>query len=190
MEEKEHQAEKKTNIGKFLFIPLAIVIIGIFVLMHLRSFSGIDHSSARIEDSITAPNFTLADLDGQSVSLEDFRGKVVLLNVWATWCPPCVSETPSLEKLYNRFKNDDFKLLAVSVDEDGRNVILPFMEKRNLTFPVLVDSKGTIMKSYGITGVPESFIIRKDGIIEGKIEGAIDWMSPDVIEYISDLIEK
>lgn len=183
MEEKESQAKKNVNTGLILFIPLAIVIVAIFVLMHWEK--QLAHN-----DDLLAPDFTLPGLDGKSVSLDDYRGKVVLLNIWATWCPPCVAEAPSLEKLNNRFKDDDFKLLAVSIDEDGENAIVPFMERNKLSFPVLVDPERGIMELYGATGVPESFIVRKDGIIDEKVVGAIDWMSPEVIEYFTNLIQE
>ena len=189
MEEKESQAGKKINTGLILFIPLAIVIIAIFILMRWET-QLVYEDEPVTEESIFAPNFTLQGLDGKSVSLDDYKGKVVLLNIWATWCPPCIAEAPSLEELNNRFKDDDFKLLTVSIDEDGENVIIPFMEKNKLSFPVLVDPEGSIMELYGAIGVPESFIIRKDGIVDGKIEGAIDWMSQEVIDYIDDLIHE
>lgn len=192
MEEKEYQTDKKTNSGLILFIPLAVIIVGIFILMHWNSHSPsvLNDESITVKDNPVAPDFTLPGLDGESVSLGDYRGKVVLLNIWATWCPPCLAEAPSMEKLYNRFKDDDFKLLAVSIDEDGKNAILPFMKSKDLSFTVLLDPEGIITKLYGTTAVPESFIIRKDGKIDGKIKGAIDWMSPKVIEYLTNLIEE
>ena len=189
MEEKESQAGKKINTGLILFIPLAIVIIAIFILMHWEK-QLVYEDEPVTEESILAPNFTLPGLDGESVSLDDYKGKVVLLNIWATWCPPCIAEAPSLEKLYNRFKDDDFKLLTVSVDENGEDVVVPFMKRNKLSFPVLLDPEGSIMELYGAIGVPESFIISKDGFVDGKIEGAIDWVSPEVIEYIDELIHK
>ncbi|MFC1838102.1 TlpA disulfide reductase family protein [Thermodesulfobacteriota bacterium] len=189
MEEKESQSGKKMNTGLILFIPLAIIIVVIFILMRWEN-QLVYEDEPITEESIPAPNFTLPGLDGESVSLDDYRGKVVLLNIWATWCPPCVAEAPSLEKLNKRFKDDDFKLLTVSIDEGGESVIVPFMERNKLSFPVLVDPEGSIMELYRTTGVPESFIIRKDGIVDGKIEGALDWTSPEVVEYINNLIRE
>lgn len=185
MEEKEPQeGNKKTGL---ILIPLVIVMVAIFILMQWEE-QPVYKDEPITEDTIHAPNFTFPGLDGEFVSLDDYRGKVVLLNIWATWCPPCVAEAPSLEKLNNRFKDHDFKMLAVSIDEEGENAIIPFMEKYKLSFPVLLDPEASIMELYGATGVPESFIISKDGIIDGTIIGAIDWASPEVTEYIDNLM--
>jgi peroxiredoxin len=137
-----------------------------------------------------APEFTLPDLDGKNVSLSDYRGKIILLNIWATWCQPCVSEMPSMEKLHNKFKKEEFQILAVSIDTQGKNVVAPFMEFHNLSFKALLDTRGTIQRSYQATGVPESFIIDKNGIIIEKVIGAIDWSSPKVIQYLQDQFDK
>jgi len=190
MEEKESWEKKKLTTGLILFIPLIIIIVAIFLLMQGKSPSNKDIEATNAKDELLAPNFSLPNLDGQSVSLNDYKGKVVIVNIWATWCPPCVAEAPSLERLYNKFKDDDFELLAVSIDEDGAMAIEPFIKKHNLTFPVLVDPEGSILDLYGSTGVPESFIVRKDGIIDDKVIGAIDWTSPKVIEYFQDLIKQ
>jgi cytochrome c biogenesis protein CcmG/thiol:disulfide interchange protein DsbE len=97
---------------------------------------------------------------------------VVLLNIWATWCPPCVEEMPSMEKLHQELKDDGFEILAVSIDVSGAKAVIPFMKKHKLSFPALTDTKGAIKSLYQTTGVPESFIIDKDGIIvEKEVQG-------------------
>jgi peroxiredoxin len=179
MVENETRTEKKLNTKIILFIPLAIIIVIIFILMQWQPPSN---------NYGPAPNFSLPGLDGKRISLKDYKGKVVLVNIWATWCPPCVAETPSLERLYKILKDDDFELLAVSIDEAGDRVIAPFIKKYNLSFPVLVDTEGSILNLYGTKAVPESFIVRKDGIIDKKIIGAIDWTDPEMIEYFRNLI--
>lgn len=136
------------------------------------------------------PDFTFPDLSGERVSLADHRGKVVLVNIWATWCPPCVKEMPSMEELYQRLQKYDFEILAVSVDVLGRKAVAPFMKKNQLTFPALLDSDGSISLSYGTTGVPESFIIDKEGNLANKIIGPINWASPAVVRLIRDLIDQ
>lgn len=190
MNEKETRKEKKLNAKLRLFIPLAIIIVAIFILMQWKSPPVKYVESPVSEKGLPAPNFILPRLDGKMVSLSDYKGKVVLVNIWATWCPPCVAETPSLDRLYKTLKGDDFELLAVSIDEAGDKVIVPFMKKYNLSFPVLLDPRGSILKVYGTIGVPESFIIRKDGTIERKITGAIDWTDMEIIEYFRNLIQK
>ena len=122
------------------------------------------------------------------VSLSDHRGKVVLVNVWATWCPPCVDEMPSMEKLYQALKDDNFEILAISIDAMGTKAVAPFMEKYNLSFRALLDPDGTIKTIYQTTGVPESFIINKDGILVEKIIGPRNWAAPEVVRFFRDLI--
>jgi peroxiredoxin len=136
-----------------------------------------------------APDFTLPDLDQKMVSLSDYKGKVVLLNIWATWCPPCVEEMPSIERLHQELKDQDFEILAVSIDVLGANAVIPFMKKHNLSFPALTDTKGALKNLYQTTGVPESIIIDKQGNIAEKIIGARDWASPGAIRLFRNLIQ-
>ena len=143
-----------------------------------------------LKEGRPAPDFTFPDLDGRKVSLSDFRGKVVLVNIWATWCPPCRDEMPSMQKLYERFKGENFELLAVSIDAEGHKAVAPFMRKMNLTFPALLDPKEKIRSLYQITGVPESFIIDKNGILVQRIIGPLDWSTPKVFSFFENLLQK
>lgn len=95
-----------------------------------------------------------------------------------------------MQKLYERFKGEDFEILALSIDSTGREAVGPFMQTMNLTFPALLDSKAEIGTLYGITGVPESFIIDKKGIVVKKIIGPIDWATPEVFHFFQDLVNK
>src|SRR5262249_21192180 len=106
-----------------------------------------------------APDFAVPDLDGQAVRLSNYRGKVVLLNLWATWCPPCREEMPSMERLFRQLRDRGFVLLAVSQDEAGRAAVDPFVRDMGLTFPVLVDPQHQVGDRYQVWGYPESFII-------------------------------
>ena len=122
------------------------------------------------------------------VSLSDYKGHVVLVNIWATWCPPCIDEMPSMEALYKIFKGENFEILAISFDAMGTNAVAPFMKKHSLSFPALLDPAGTIKTVYQTTGVPESFIINKQGILVEKIIGPRNWAAPEVVRYFRDLI--
>jgi len=122
-----------------------------------------------------APNFSLPDMAGQKVELKDYRGKVVFLNFWATWCLTCEEEMPSMERLYQKFKGKPFEMLTVSIDKDGKNVVADYLEKFGLTFPALLDPKSKIGKLYRTTGVPETFIINKEGYITHKAIGPRKW---------------
>jgi peroxiredoxin len=133
-----------------------------------------------IEVGSTAPEFNAVHLPGGAPArIEDYRGKVVLLNVWATWCPPCQVEMPSMERLHRKLAGDpDFRLVAVSVDEDDSTVVNKFVKKMGLTFEILHNRDGSIRQIYQTTGVPESFVIDRDGVIVKKVIGAADWDAP------------
>jgi cytochrome c biogenesis protein CcmG, thiol:disulfide interchange protein DsbE len=127
-----------------------------------------------------APSFEAATLDAQAVKrrLEDYRGKVVLLNIWATWCTPCIVEMPTLEALHREFRDTDLRIIAVSIDQPRtENAIREFVKELGLTFEVLHDPEGDITRDYQATGYPETFVIGRDGVIRKKVIGAADWNS-------------
>jgi cytochrome c biogenesis protein CcmG/thiol:disulfide interchange protein DsbE len=114
---------------------------------------------------------------------------VVFVNMWATWCPPCIWEMPSMENLYKELGNEKFEILAVSIDALGADAIKPYLKtKVNLTFPILLDPRGSIKKLYRTTGVPETFIVDKQGILRRKIIGARDWSKPEVAKYLREVM--
>lgn len=125
-----------------------------------------------------APDFVVEDLDGNAVRLSNFRGKVVFLNVWTTWCEPCRAEMPSMEALYRRMPEEGFAMLAVSADADGREVVEPFVRDLGLTMPVLLDVDGQVPGRYGVTGYPETFIIDRNGTVVSHEIGPRDWNDP------------
>ncbi len=168
MEEKEIQTAGRFNFKFITLLILIFIMLGVFVLLQCKdSFFNLPKQSLVVA-GLPAPNFSFPRLDGKVVSLADYKGKVVLLNIWATWCPPCVEEMPSMEKLYKELKGEDFEILAVSIDALGAKVVAPFMQKYKLSFLALLNPEGTIKWLYGATGVPESFIINKEGIVEKK----------------------
>jgi peroxiredoxin len=186
--------KKRTTLGKgvqtMILIFLMIVGIGIVVLLQTKDGSINLTGQALLGKGAKAPDFTLSGLDGEMVRLSDQKDKVVFLNIWATWCPPCVEEMPSMEKLYQQLKGEDFEILAVSVDKNGAEVVLPFMKKHKLSFTALVDSKETLRYKYQTKGVPETFIIDKNGFIVEKVMGPRDWASPEAISFFRNLIQK
>jgi len=186
---EEIQQVRRVNYQSIIVIFLIIVGIGIIVLLQTNKSSLNLAGKPRFEKGMPAPNFTLPDLDGKMVSLADYKGKVALLNIWATWCPPCVEEMPSMEKLHQELKGEKFVILAVSIDESGAKAVLPFMKKHKLSFPALTDSAGTIKSLYQTTGVPESFIIDKDGNIVEEVIGPRDWAAAGAIRFFRNLIQ-
>ncbi len=186
---EENQSVRRVNFRTLILIVLMAVSVGIIVLLQLKDSPFNPSGKPLLGKGVPAPNFSLPGLEGKKVSLTDFKGKVVLLNIWATWCAPCVAEMPSMEKLYQELKGEDFELLAISVDESGAEAVKPFMEKHKLGFPVLLDTKGEIKNLYQATGIPESFIIDKDGIIVEKIIGPRDWAASGAIRYFRNIIQ-
>jgi len=137
-----------------------------------------------------AANFKLEALDGSTVSLERLKGKVVFLNIWATWCGPCREEMPSMETLYDELRpNRDFVMLAVSQDTKGRLVVAPYVEKNGYHFKVLLDPENQVGEAYDVSGVPETFIIDREGRIVAHHMGAFDWSRPDVKDALKQLLE-
>ncbi|MBW6511053.1 MAG: TlpA family protein disulfide reductase [Desulfuromonadaceae bacterium] len=131
-----------------------------------------------------APDFSLLSMSGEKVALRDYRGKAVVLNFWATWCPPCRAEMPSMEELSTLLVAEDFVMLAVNVERDGRNKVAAFLRDRPHSFPILLDEDGRVQRSYGVYRYPETFIIRRDGIIADKVIGAIDWSDAKIVEFL------
>jgi peroxiredoxin len=144
-----------------------------------------------------APGFELVSMDGDSMSLEQYEGQVVLLNFWATWCPPCVHEMPSMETLYQDLRAQGFVVLGVSLDVDpgepdaqGRSqgIVREYVERLGVTFPILLDPEGSVESVYNVSGLPTTYVIGRDGRIEGRIVGAREWDSEEYRGRIRDLL--
>ena len=126
-----------------------------------------------------APDFQAVNIrTNRPASLADYAGKVVLLNIWATWCDPCRLEMPSMEKLSERLAGADFRVVAVSVDKDGPDVVMKFANDLGLHFDILHDRSGAIQARLQTTGVPESFVLDRAGVIIKKVIGAERWDAP------------
>ncbi len=142
--------------------------------------------SGGINEGELAPDFELQSLDGEAVSLSDFRGQPVLLNFWATWCGPCVGEMPLLQEIHEEWEAKGLALLAVNVGDTSTQV-KDFMQSYNLSMPVLLDTRRSVSGRYSIIGIPTTFFIDKDGIIQEKVVGAF----PDkesIERYLEEII--
>jgi peroxiredoxin len=137
-----------------------------------------------------APDFALSTLEGRPVRLREFRGKLVLVNFWATWCAPCLHEMPSMEQLYQTFKQTEFVLLAVSMDRQGEGVARPFVDKLKLTFPVLLDSTLEVSRQYSVRGLPTTYLIDPEGLLIGVAIGARDWHRTEAKALIAGLLRQ
>lgn len=142
-----------------------------------------------IEPNQPAPDFQALRLDGTVTGLADYRGKVLLLNVWATWCGPCRTEMPSMERLQRAFADTDFRVVAVSVDQSRSAAVGEFATELGLTFDILHDPTGEIQRRYRTTGVPESWVIDRQGTIVKKVVGATEWDSPSTLALVRTLLD-
>ncbi len=136
-----------------------------------------------------APDFTLTDMQGQPVSLSQFHGKIVFLNFWASWCPPCREEMPAMERLNQVFADRDFVMLAVNTEQDIQ-AVRTFLERNPHSFPVLLDPQAQAQQLYRVFRFPETFLIDKDGRILEHYLGARDWSSVQFLRYIDSLIKE
>ena len=175
--------------------PYAYALVGVAMLVSLAWINQDRIPPGTI--GTVAPDFAFKDLDGDLVHLSDHRGEVVLVNIWATWCPPCVEEMPSMERLYQKIGGDGFEILAVSIDAElgqfdllgyGGGDIRALADSFGLTFPILHNPSGDIQRLYRTRGVPESFLIGKDGMIYKKVVSSTEWDAPEYKELIRRLI--
>lgn len=149
-----------------------------------------DRKLTRYRGDSTPPTLKLKNLDGQWVDLASLKGNVVLVNFWTTWCPPCVHEMPSMQRLSNHMHNKPFYLLGVNMAED-RNTINTFLRNKvNISFPILLDSDGKTLLDWKVNAFPTSFIIDKHGKIRYALFGSIEWDTPEVINTIQRLLDE
>jgi len=144
-----------------------------------------------MEPPVAAPGFTLDDMDGKSHSLSDYRGKWVLINFWATWCPPCRKEMPSLEQLYQTFHGRSFRVLAVNQWENA-DLVFSYLGDLDVfpSFPILFDPDSKVSEAYGVRGLPTSFIIDPQGRIAYRAVGGREFDHPEVVRLIDGLLPR
>lgn len=165
----------------FLGLPLALVNVG-----QSQAAPG-----TGLQVGYLAPDFVLPSLDGNMVRLSDFRGKkAVFINFWATWCPPCRLEMPTMEKAYQEYKGQGLEILAVSIDVGPKSVVREFMQEYGLTFPVLMDPESEVMYLYRIFSIPASFLIDKKGIIRFKELGYRDWTKAESRKKLETILKQ
>ena len=141
-----------------------------------------------VPEGTTAPDFELESTDGTMVKLSSFQGNLVFLNFWATWCPPCRAEMPSMQELYDQFSDKGLVMLAVDLQESEAKVTA-FMDKLNLEFPALLDKSGQVGRQYGVRNIPTTYLIGPTGDVITRAIGAREWSSPEAIEYFTLLLD-
>ena len=170
-------------------IPSILILFsGIFLFAF--SFSDGQLITATAQELRLAPNYESITLNGDSVSISDYRGKVILVNLWATWCEPCREEMPALGELHSMFPRSDFEIIGVSIDDLGfEQAIIQTMVDDNLTYPVWLDPENRFQFMFRTIGVPESFLIDANGQIIYQWKGAFNPVSQDTINLVKSAIQ-
>jgi peroxiredoxin len=149
---------------------MAIVLLSVIALV-VTSCSGSEASAPTgINEGLVARDFSLPSLDGGKISLSDYRGKVVLVNFWATWCPPCRAEIPDIEAAYRARSGDGFVVLGIN-GQESRETVQPFVEAQGMTYPILLDEQGRVASEYRVLGMPMSLMIDREGVIRARHVG-------------------
>ena len=165
--------------GKNLLVLLATFLLGYMVSLSFVNGPTDVHADA----SFKANDVPLTRIDGSKTSLGKYRGKWVLLNFWATWCPPCVEEMPSLNEFHNIFKDKNMVVLAVSLDKADGSVVKKFVKEYELEFQIFHDPKGLSTDGFDISGLPTTYLISPDGEVVSHAIGGRNWADPSLIDY-------
>jgi peroxiredoxin len=166
------------------FLFAILFISAVFYFGYFRP----EHAGLQVGDP--APDFSLNTETGLKLRLFDYRGQFVLINFWATWCPPCIWEMPSLSKASEDLKDEGLLVLAISVDEEGWVPVRQFLERQPLHFPILLDTMGDVSGQYGTYQLPESYLVDSRGIIVKKYIGPHKWDDVHVLGELRALLEK
>ena len=168
-----------------------VVVTAVALVVGLSYAGAFETRDSRVAPGAPAPDFRAVTLDANPVTktIADYRGQVVLLNIWATWCGPCEWEMPGIEALHRNFAPHGLKVVAVAVDDPGfEQRVRDFVARKNLTFEVLSEGSGKIEQDYEARGIPATYLIGGDGIIRKRVGGASDWNSPANRALVAQLL--
>lgn len=172
-------------------LSLLATLVTLLLYSTVSAFAGVSRPevppSAGVKVGALAPDVQLVDLNGKAVTLEQYRGKVVMLNFWATWCPPCRAEMPAMQRLNEKMEGLDFVMLAVNVEPDGEHTVPSFLKGKTYNFSILLDPGAKAQNRYGVFRFPETFLIGKDGVILNHILGAREWDDSSTVDYLTFL---
>ena len=158
----------------------------LWVLMLSLTPSWAGQSMKEFEDKKPAPEFTLKDMDGETHKLSDYRGKTLIINFWATWCPPCRAELPSMNRAWEKVKDDNIVMLAINVGED-EDTIFSFLGDNPIDFTVLLDASGEMIKTWPVRGLPTTFVLDSEGRLVYQAIGGREWDSDSLLEKVRAL---
>jgi peroxiredoxin len=183
---------KYAAIFTVLFVAAILIMVDHYyetpvTLADVQLPPGVDTEKSEV--GFKAPAFTARNLKGNRVQLADHKGKVVILNLWATWCGPCRVEMPGMENLYRRYRSEGLEILAVSLDKGPSDKVQTFADEYQLSFPVLLDSEGQVESRYHTLTIPTTFVIDKKGMVVAEVDGAKHWESEETFEAIEYLLK-
>jgi peroxiredoxin len=175
-----------------LIILMIIAVPAVLMLLQQRDYLADSTTTPAMPLSsrtVMAPDFSLRDLDGNVRPLASFRGRVVLLSFWATWCPPCRTEMPMLETLFQAYKDHDFEVVTIASDGQGVEVVQPFVTQLHLRFTTLLDTTGQVTRLYGVTSLPTTYLLDREGRLVTVAIGTHDWAKADARALIMSLFD-
>ena len=177
----------RIRIVAMMMVGFGLLATGAMFIMLLdqRDASTQDFSAVPTQVNYPAPELNLIDLSGKQVSLDDFRGSVILVNLWATWCPPCREEMPTLQAFYEKYKDDGFVLIAID-QEETLEVVQPFVDEFGLTFPVWLDEEYEAERLFKTMNLPSSYVIDRDGTVRLTWIGGIS--KRNLEKFVPDII--
>jgi thiol-disulfide isomerase/thioredoxin len=180
--------------NKFLLLPLLGILSSLLAATVYAAWDDqpkLGHNLTPVPNPVTAPEFTLEDMDEEKHNLKDLRGKVVLVNFWATWCPPCRREMPSMERLYQKFNGENFTVIAVNQMEDADHVFA-YTGQLDVdpTFTILFDKDSKVSNNYRVNGLPTTYLIDKQGNIRYRAIGGREFDHPEVEKQIKQLMQE
>jgi peroxiredoxin len=166
------------NIHYIVIVGVALIVGAVYLNKPKDSNSApsqqVPSENAAMEtpaDGKLAPDFALKSTDGKTIKLSDYRGKVVVLDFWATWCPPCKAEIPDFIRLYSQYQKDGFQMLGISLDQGGLGDVVPFMKNYGINYPIMLGDNQVVSEYGGIRGIPTTFVIDKKGYVRAAFEG-------------------
>lgn len=177
--------------NKSLFSIMVLILLSLTLVLGAQESRSEQWGNQGFEvpkDTLSAPDFTLQDLEGKGHSLSDLKGTVVFLNFWATWCPPCRAEMPSMQAINEELGDENFTMVGINLQED-KGTVEEFLKNNGYTFPIWLDTNGRVGSGiYGVQGIPTTYIIDKEGLIVARLVGTREWNTPEFKGLLRDLI--
>lgn len=172
---------------KRLLSAAAVLVVSVLLFL----FASCTEKKTEVAEGIRAPKLDVIDVrSGQTIDVSQLKGKVIFVNFWATWCPPCREEMPSIEALYRSLEKNGSFLMVTILYKDDPKTSLDYMGANGYTFPLFTDRDGASAKHYGVTGVPETYLIDKKGALRKRVIGPADWNSAETRAFINSLLSE